>query len=62
MRVDACTLCGESVYINGVKKGDGDKNTHGGGGGGWFKEMVGLPASPQQGGGKGIDSRTYSEV
>jgi hypothetical protein len=33
-----------------------------GGGGGGFKEVVGLPASPQQGGGKGIDRKMYSEV
>ncbi len=31
-------------------------------GGGGFKEVVGLPASPQQGDGKGIDRRMYSEV
>ena len=49
------------TYINGVKKGDGGKNTGGGGGGGGFKEVVGLPASPQQGGGKGI-RKMYSEV
>ncbi len=28
--------------------------------GGGVKEVVGLPASPQKGGGKGIDRRTYS--
>ncbi len=36
----------------------------GGGGGAGFKEVVDFPTSPQQGGGKGINRRTYrySEV
>jgi hypothetical protein len=42
-------LCDHRVYKKGVKKGYGGKNTHGEGGGG-FKEVVGLPTSPQQGG------------
>jgi len=46
------------TYIKGVKKEDGGKNTEGEG----FKEVVGLPASPQQGGGKGINRKMYSEV
>ncbi len=50
------------TYLNGVKKGDGGKNSHGGGGGG-VKEVLGLPTSPQQGDGKDINRRTYcSEV
>jgi len=41
-------VCGYRVYIKGVKRGKGGKNTHGEGGeGGGFKEVVGLPTSPQ---------------
>jgi hypothetical protein len=41
-------VCGYRVYIKGVKRGEGGRNTHGEGGeGGGFKEVVGLPTSPQ---------------
>ncbi len=47
-------LCGDRVCKKEVKKGGRGKNAHGEGGGG-LKEVVGLRASPQEGGGKGID-------
>ncbi len=51
------------LYIKEVLKGDRGKNTRGEGGrGGGFKEVVGLPTSPQQGGGKSIDRWTYLEA
>jgi hypothetical protein len=50
------------VYIKGVKKEMGVRTLMLRGEGGMFKEVVGLATSPQQGGGKSIDRRMYSEV